>query len=72
MPRAGPVSFLVTARSRVLLAAKYGVALPDTSGVVLNVLPRAGERRVRLDIEASDQVGNVRTIVRTRALPRAS
>ena len=68
----GPVSFLVTARSRGLLAAKYGVALPETSFVVLNVLPRAGERRVRLDIEASDQVGNVRAVFRTPALPQAS
>ncbi len=68
----GPVSYLVTARSRFLLAAKYDTALPETSSVVLHVRPRTDDRMVRLEIEASDPLGNVRSIARTRALLSAS
>ena len=41
----GPVSFLVTAKSGALLAAKYGIAVGETSSVVLNVRPRAGSAK---------------------------
>lgn len=68
----GPVSFIVTARSSALLAAKYGIAVAETSSLVLNVRPRAGERTITLEIAATDQVGNERAIVRLRTLPRAS
>jgi hypothetical protein len=68
----GPVSYLVTAKTSVLLAAKYGIASSGTSSLSLDVRPAGGERTVRLGIEASDRVGNLSTIVRTRALPRAS
>jgi hypothetical protein len=67
---AGPVSYFVTAKSSVLLAAKYGIASSGTSSVALDVRPAGGERTVRLGIEASDRVGNLSTIVRTRVLPR--
>jgi hypothetical protein len=66
----GPVSFLVTARSSILLGARYGVASPGASVVVLNVHPRDGERAVRLEISATDQFGNERTVARTRRLPQ--
>ena len=65
----GPVSFLATARSGTLLGAKYGLAGSGETSVVLRVRPRTGERAVRLEIMATDQVGNERTIARLRALP---
>jgi hypothetical protein len=68
----GPVSFLATARSSTLLGAKYGIAGSGETSVVLSVRPRAGERAVRLEIVATDEVGNERTIVRLRALPPAA
>ena len=68
----GPVSFLVTAKTSLLLAAKYAIARPGTSSVALHVRPRVGERTIRLEIAATDQVGNERTFVRMRALPLAS
>jgi hypothetical protein len=68
----GPVSFLATARSSTLLGAKYGIAGSGETSVVLSVRPRSGDRAVRLEIVATDQVGNERTIVRLRALPPAA
>ena len=65
----GQVNFLVTARSSILLAAKYGIAPSGTASVVLGVRPRPGEHRVRLEVAANDQVGNERTIVRALTLP---
>jgi hypothetical protein len=64
----GPVSYLVTGRSSLLLAAKYGIAGSGTTSVVLGVHPRAAEHSVRVEIEAADQVGNERLIARTRPL----
>ena len=64
----GPVSYLVAAKSSTLLAAAYGIARPGMTSVALRVRPRAGERSVRVEIEATDQVGNERAIVRVRAL----
>ena len=63
----GPVSFLVTARSSTLLAAKYGIAAHGTSSVALDVQPAGGRAHSALEIEATDQVGNEPAIVRTRA-----
>lgn len=65
----GPVSFLATARGSILLGAKYGIAGSRETSVVLSVRPRAGERAVRLEIVAIDQVGNERKIVLLWALP---
>ena len=69
-PAGGQVTFLVTARSSILLAAKYDTAPSGSASVVLSVRPRAGERRVRLEVAANDQVGNERTVVRVLNLPR--
>jgi len=66
-----PVSFLVTVRSSILLAAKYGSAGPGPTSIVLKVSPRTGERLVRLEISAIDHVGNERVIGRVQALPRS-
>lgn len=68
----GPVSFLATARGSTLLGAKYGIAGSGETSVVLSVRPRASERAVRLEIVATDQVGNERTIVLIRTLPPAA
>jgi hypothetical protein len=68
----GPVSYLVAARSGVLLAASYGVARSGTTSVALRVRPRSGERSLRVAIEATDQVGNVRTVVRALSVRGAS
>ena len=69
-PAGGQVTFLVTARSSILLAAKYDTAPSGSASVVLRMRPRAGERRVRLEVAANDQVGNERTVVRVLNLPR--
>lgn len=68
----GPVSYLVAARSSVLLAASYGIARPGVTAVALSVHPRAGEQSVSVEIEAVDQVGNVRTVARARSMRGAS
>ena len=60
----GSVSYLVTAKSSAVLAAKYGLARSGTTSVVLTVRPRTGERSLRIEIEAVDEVGNVRLVVR--------
>jgi hypothetical protein len=68
----GPVSYLVAARSSVLLAASYGIARPGTTAVALRVRPRAAEQSVSVEIEAVDQVGNVRTVARARSVREGS
>ena len=67
--RAARVSYLVSAWNRFLLAAKDGTTLSGTAAVVLHVQPGAGGRTIRLKVEASDQFGNDRRVVRRLKLP---
>jgi hypothetical protein len=67
---AAPVSYLVSAWNRFLLTAKAGTTVSGTAAVVLHVRPGTGGRTIKIKIEASDQVGNDRRVVRTLKLPR--
>jgi hypothetical protein len=67
--RAARVYYHVSAWNRFLLAAKDGTTVPGTAAVVLRIRPGAGGRMIRLAVEASDQVGNDRRVVRTLRLP---
>jgi hypothetical protein len=68
----GPVSYVVAAKSSALLAASYGTARPGTTAVALRVRPHDAERSVSVEIDAVDQVGNVRTVARARSMRGAS
>lgn len=67
--RSARVSYHVSAWNRFLLAAEDGTTLSGTAAVVLHVQPGTGGRTIRLKVEASDQFGNDRRVVRTLRLP---
>lgn len=65
------VSYRVTAaRSRRLLASKQGDLVTGTTSVSLRIRPLGRPRTIRLEIEAWDAVGNMRSVARSQELPR--
>jgi hypothetical protein len=65
------VSYRVTAsRSRWLLASRQGDLLTGKTSVSLRIRPLGRPRTIRLEIEAWDPVGNVRSVARSQELPR--
>jgi hypothetical protein len=64
-----PVSFMLTARSRFLLAARSGTTSTGTATIAVRIRPDERARTIRLKIEALDPVGNEADLVRLMKLP---
>jgi hypothetical protein len=64
-----PVSFMLTARGRFLLAAKYGTTSTGRASVSLPVRPERAMQMIRLKIEVCDPVGNVASVSLPLRLP---
>ena len=67
--RGNPVSFLLTAWSRFLLAAKSGTTSTGTASIAVRIRPVEAARRIRLKVEVWDPVGNEADLVRPLRLP---
>jgi hypothetical protein len=59
-----PVSFMLTAWSRFLLAAKSGTTSTGTASIVVRIRSDEAARRIRLKVEVWDPVGNEAALVR--------
>ena len=56
--RSNPVSFMLTAWSRFLLAAKSGATSTGTASIAVRISPHEAARTIRLKIEVWDPLGN--------------